>query len=137
MDFPFYQTYPIHWGDIDALGHVNHAKYLTWFETIRCSFFTEVGLINSGKPKTGPILVNINVNYRAPLHFPDTVKVGLGVSRIGNTSFVLQYALFRESEPQNVVCEATTVIVLFDYEANKTIAMPESLRQQMQLFTLQ
>ena len=137
MIFPFYQQYPVHWGDVDALGHVNHAKYLTWFETIRCSLFTKFGLQNAGTPKLGPILVNLNINYRAPLYFPETVRAGVGVSRIGNTSFVLQYGLSTLSKPQEVICDATTVIVLLDYETNKKTQISQEIREKMKSFILQ
>ena len=132
--FSFWQTFPIHWGDMDALGHVNHTKYLLWFETIRCLFFTEIGLVSSGAPEIGPILANANINYRAPLHFPDTVNVGLRVSKIGNTSFVLEYVLSRESDPNTVICDATTVVVLVDYKKSKKTSIPAEMREKMKPF---
>ena len=132
--FSFYKKFPVHWGDMDALGHVNHTKYLLWFETVRCLFFSEIGLVSTGAPTIGPILANANVNYRAPLHFPDTVDVGLRVSRIGNTSFVLSYELYRESDHNTIICDATTVVVLVDYQKNQKTPIPQAMRTKMQAF---
>ena len=132
--FSFCKKFPIHWGDMDSLGHVNHTKYLVWFETIRCLFFTEIGLVSEGTPEIGPILANANINYRAPLHFPDTVDIGLRVSRMGNTSFVLEYVLYRESDPNTLICDATTVVVLVNYQKNKKTPIPEEMRKRIAAF---
>ena len=33
----------VRWGDMDALGHVNNARYLTFFETGRIAYFERLG----------------------------------------------------------------------------------------------
>ena len=35
---------PIRWGDMDALGHVNHALAFTYFEEARDAFLAERGI---------------------------------------------------------------------------------------------
>ena len=49
-----------HWGEMDALGHINHTRYLVWMETARIELFRAVGLLEH--PDIGPILANINVD---------------------------------------------------------------------------
>jgi acyl-CoA thioester hydrolase len=131
-DYHLHRDFPVHWGECDALGHVNHTRYLVWFETVRCLFMAEMGIETSGELDIGPILANLNTNYHAPLHFPDTVRVGVRLSRLGNSSFDLEYAVVRTEEPSGVVCDGRTIMVLFNYATSKKQAIAGELRSRME-----
>jgi acyl-CoA thioester hydrolase len=131
QDYPFYKEFKIHWGEVDSLGHVNHTRYLVWFETVRCQFMMELGIEVQGDADIGPILANLNVNYHAPLYFPDTVTVGVRISKIGNSSFVLEYAATRTQDPSKIVCDASTVLVLFNYKKHCKELIYDELKQKM------
>ena len=92
----------------------------------------EMGIETSGELDIGPILANINASYHAPLHFPDTVSVGVRLSRLGNSSFDLEYAVVRSEEPSRIVCEGRTVMVLFNYQNNGKQAITGELRARME-----
>lgn len=70
------------WGDHDQFQHVNNVHFVRWFESSRM-FFTQI--LTSELPKerqdeiskgTGKsfILAGINVRYRRPVVYPDTVS---------------------------------------------------------------
>ena len=40
-DFKYLQSIKTRWRDMDAIGHINHAIYLTYFETVRKIITTE------------------------------------------------------------------------------------------------
>ena len=134
QNYPFQKEFHIHWGDMDALGHVNHAKYLVWFETIRCQLMSELGIEVTKATEIGPILANLTTNYYAPLYFPDQVKVGVAISHVGNSSFTLEYVVTRLEDVTKSVCVASTVLVLFNYKTNQKVAINEELKQKMTPF---
>ena len=79
----------VNWGDMDALGHVNHSVFATWMETARMEYFSKMGMMELyGNSNIGPILARIEVDYKFPIVFPDVVKVLTSVSRIGNLSLI-------------------------------------------------
>ena len=118
-----------HWGEMDALGHINHTRYLVWMETVRIELFEQIGLMNI--PNVGPILANINANYHHPIHHPAELWCGVRVTRIGTKSFTLQYAIgFAGEEKQ--LAEATTVIVVYNYQTNCSVEIPELVRLALQ-----
>ena len=127
-DFPISVEFPIHWGEMDALGHVNHARILTWMETARIALFDEIGLQSRGDLTIGPILANINVNYYAPIHYPGRMNAGVRVTKVGRTSFTLDYAITNADAPERVLAGGTTVIVLYDYDAQSKTEIPQSMR---------
>ena len=113
------------WGDMDALGHINHTRYLVWMETARIALFRTVGLLDI--PDIGPILANINANYHLPVHHPATLWCDVSVSRIGGKSFTLHYTMgIKESKA--AVVEGTTVIVVYDYKNNCSVVIPDDVR---------
>ena len=84
----------VQWRDMDALGHVNNAEYIRWFESARIAALMRVKLTEdsgtlSNAKRLGPILASISCNYYVPVVFPDRVEIGAYVTRIGTSSFNL------------------------------------------------
>ena len=123
---------PVQWGDLDALNHVNHTRFLTWMETARMHYFIASGFDELHKSEgIGPILAGLQADYLSPVGFPDTVTVHTTVTRIGNSSFEMSYRITSESKGGELVATGTVSGVVFDYGAGKSIAMPDSLRQRI------
>ena len=130
-DYACITTLPVQWGDMDAFGHVNNVVYLRWFESARTALLIQLrsGVTMSGSG-LGPILVSIRCDYKKQLHFPDTVHIGSRVGKLGRTSVELEHAVFSEQLGQ-VAAVGVSVIVVFDYDANRPVRIPEELRKQM------
>ena len=126
--YPFTVSFPVHWGDMDAFGHVNHTRYLVWMETARIKLFDEIGLDWRDGSTPGPILANLNVDYLEPVHFPARLKCGLCISRVGNTSFVIDYGIWFEDEPERLVCRCQSVIVVYNYATQSKTPIWDDLR---------
>ena len=88
----------VQWGDLDALNHVNHTKFLTWMETARMHYFVACGFDELHKSEgIGPILAGLQADYLLPVGFPDTVTVYTTVTSIGNSSFEMSYRITSEA----------------------------------------
>ena len=110
---------------MDALGHVNHTRYLVWMETARIELFRAVGLLDI--PNIGPILANINVDYHLPVHHPADLWCDVYVHRIGGKSFTLNYTMGHKGAEESVV-EGTTVIVVYNYQNKSSVVIPDNVR---------
>ena len=76
LDYPSVVEVPVQWSDQDAFGHVNNAKYLTWFETSRIVYVKQCGMGHfMDNSKIGPILASATCNYRQQVAFPNDVLV--------------------------------------------------------------
>ncbi len=122
----------VRWGDLDALNHVNNVVWLRWLEDARGLLFSRVGIPGFGDalprhPYEGPVLARIEVDYRRPVLFPDTVRVLTGVSRIGRTSFTCGHALW-SSAAGVIVGEARAVVVMVDYRTGAPIVLDGARR---------
>ena len=131
MSFPVVVTFPVHWCDMDALGHVNHARFLTWLETARIVLFAKIGVLADGPRAVGPILANVSCDYLRPIHFPATVTVGVRVRATGRTSITMEYAVWPEGSPDTPAAKATTVAVLVDYSTMAKVPVPDEVRAKI------
>ncbi len=125
-------TLPVQWGDQDAFGHVNNVVYFRWFESARIELLNEFSsAVTMSGTGLGPILASIKCDYRKQLRFPDVVDVGSRVTRIGRSSVDIGHAIVSRQQGQ-IVAEGNSVIVIFDYAANRATRIPEDLRLQFE-----
>jgi acyl-CoA thioester hydrolase len=127
-DFPTVIRLPIHWGDQDAFGHVNNTVPIRWFESSRIAYIAEgCSDLMQDSQKLGPILASITCNYRRQLRFPDTVRVGARISRLGRSSLTMEHVVYSETQ-QAIAADGSSVIVIFNYETNRPTRISDEVR---------
>jgi acyl-CoA thioester hydrolase len=119
---------PVAWGDMDAFGHVNNTVFHRWFETARIAYFEQIGLLDRmERDRVGPILAKATCDFRLAVRYPDGMRVESTVTALGTSSFVMGYRA--HSGRQGVVAaEGESVIVLFDYSAERKVPLDPGLR---------
>ncbi len=134
-DFRFYHPIEVRYGDLDSQGHLNNARYLTYFEQARIQYFVELGLFSPGQSfmDIGVIMAEARVTFHAPVHFGQPVKVGVRTVSLGNKSMKVEQAIFH-AESGARLASGQVVLVAFDYRANKTIPIPEKMRERIAQF---
>ena len=127
-DFDYWTSLRTRWNDMDALGHVNHTVFLSYMETARVETYMQLGFegINKRMDKS-TILANIEVTYLAQLSHPSSLKIGHRIIRIGTKSYDLISGIFLQPD-NNLLCSAYFKMVSFNYEINKTILVPDKIR---------
>ena len=127
-DFIYFKKIESRWGDMDGLRHINNAKYLTFLESARLEYLSTLGIdINRWDSKESVILASMKINYHKQSSYPNIYEIGCKISRIGNKSFDIFNAIF-ESSTNNLIVTGTFTIVCFDYHLQKTISVPDSIK---------
>jgi acyl-CoA thioester hydrolase len=121
MSFPFTHRETVRFRDVDTLGHVNNAVYLTYLEQARVAF-----LMPRDASYTEMILARCEIDFRAQVSVGEVVEVSLWPTRIGNKSFELAYEM---RVGDRLVAEANTVLVSYDYERGQAQPIPEAWRK--------
>lgn len=130
-DYPVTVAFAVHWGDMDALGHVNNARYFTWFESARIALFERVGLSSVGRPEVGPILAHTRCDFLAPVTYPAALVAGSRIERLGDTSFTMGYGVAHAASPGELVARGEGVVVLIDYTSGAKVRIPDDLRRRL------
>ena len=121
----------MHWGEMDALGHANNARYFTWFETARMAYFERLALPETVAGGVGPVLASTHCDFLRPVVFPAELVVGASVAAVGTTSMTMRYAITRAGEPETTLATGSGVVVLFDHGAKRTVPLPQELRARI------
>jgi acyl-CoA thioester hydrolase len=125
--FPVTLHWPVSWGDMDALGHVNNTTYFRWFESVRIDYFARIGWADLSAGGVGPILARTSCTYRLPLVFPDEVVLGARVEDVAADRFTMRYRAVSQRLGR-VAAEGDARVVPFDYRAGAKAVLPESVR---------
>ncbi|MBK7964723.1 MAG: acyl-CoA thioesterase [Bacteroidetes bacterium] len=121
--------------DIDKLGHVNNANHLTYFELSRVNYLADVIKTPIDWSKDGIILARIEVDYKSPILLEDEVWVYAKVSRLGTSSYDMDYVIVRiANDVTTLAALGKSVQVCFNYETSKPIKMPPDWRAFIENF---
>ena len=74
--FGFVHRETIRFRDLDAMGHVNNAVFLTYMESARVAFLLDHGTASSFED-LAIIVARIEIDFRAPLGFEGEVEIGV------------------------------------------------------------
>lgn len=133
-EFHYYHPIEVRYGDLDPQGHLNNAKYLTYFEQARISYIAHLGLWTSGSfNDIGIILADAHVTFRSAVQFGQKVRVGVRVSRLGHKSLNMEYRL-EDQDTGAELASGSTVLVAYDYRTGRTIPVPENWRRVIAAF---
>jgi acyl-CoA thioester hydrolase len=122
--YAFWYEEKLRFSDIDMLGHVNNVAYAALIETARLAYMRQ-GL---GVPLPKGhlmVMVRIEIDYRAELHWPATVQIGSRLTRIGTTSIGIANGVFKAE-----LCAASSVttLVLIDGSTRRPAPIPNEAR---------
>jgi acyl-CoA thioester hydrolase len=122
-DFPGRTGDIIRFGDLDPQGHVNNTVFATFFETGRVMLLREPGN-ELGAPGATTVLAQLDIAFLKEMHWPGTVTIGTGTTRIGRSSYTFLQAIFHEGE-----CAATAdaTMVMIDAQTRRARPLPENV----------
>jgi len=134
-EFRFFHPIEVRYGDLDPQGHLNNAKYLTYFETARINYFVHLGLFTPGHSfmDIGVIMADARVTFHAPVQYGTPVKVGVHTSKIGNKSMTVDQNIVN-TETDEVLATGRVILVAFDYHGNETLPVPDVMRDAILKF---
>ncbi|WP_349644659.1 MULTISPECIES: thioesterase family protein [unclassified Bradyrhizobium] len=127
-DYPYRLTDNVRFGDQDPNQHVNNTSFAVYFETSRVSLIRApaFGLMPEG---LSWVLAHLAIDFKAEVHWPGTVELGLAVSRLGRTSVTYDQVIFH-----NGACAASAVAitVLVDRHTRKPAPLPADVIAKFQ-----
>jgi len=110
--------------DVDMMGHVNNARYLTYFENVRTEhLYTETSVDD-----LGIIIARAEVDYKSPARWQEELLVKMRTVALGTTSWVYEYEILAV-EDGRTIATGKTVQVVYDYKSKTPVAIPDKYRE--------
>ena len=131
--FKYKTTIETRFADFDMMGHVNNAVYFTYMEIARTKYWQQA--ISWDWEQTGVVIAQASLDYLSPVYLKDKISMYVRTSRIGSSSFDLEYMLVKHVNGKEEVCtKGKSVCVAFDYATKKAALVPEKERAKMITF---
>ncbi|MBX7079415.1 MAG: acyl-CoA thioesterase [Nannocystaceae bacterium] len=129
--YPYVVPIATRWSDNDVYGHVNNAIYYSYFDTA-----ANLVLIREGglDPHTAPVIalvVESHCRYRRPLAYPETIRAGVRVERLGQRAVTWGIAIFDAVDP-HAAASGTFAHVFVDREHRRAVAIPPGIRAALE-----
>jgi acyl-CoA thioester hydrolase len=126
-NYPYRLSDNVRFADLDPNGHVNNAVYASYFETGRVTLMKDPskGLVPAG---LAWIMVRLDIHFRAELHWPGTIELGLGVVKFGRTSVTFDQVVFSQSR---CVASAQAVTVLIDDATRRPVPLTDQVKANL------
>jgi acyl-CoA thioester hydrolase len=119
------------WADNDIYGHVNNVAYYSYFDTAANHYLIHEGGLDIHTAQVIGIVVESSCQYFSPLAYPEALRAGVRVDKLGTRSVTYGIAIFREND-DIAVAQGHFVHVFVDRSSNKPVAIPEPLRAALQ-----
>jgi acyl-CoA thioester hydrolase len=127
--FPYVWPVEVRFRDLDALGHVNNAVFLTYLESARIGYWLEL-TGRTGLAGVDVILARVEIDYRSQANYREQLDVGVRIAAVGQSSVTMELKVVAR-EPQRLIAESRNVMVFFDYAANRSRPLPDELRRKL------
>ncbi len=118
----------VRFGELDALGHVNHTAYLRWFESFRLPFLKARHVTDYGPTSPRLVLKQVECTYLAEMGLGLDYVVAGRVSRFRNTSFTMEYAVWVPGAKAQETARGGAVVVLLNRGAPGRYPIPAAGR---------
>ena len=113
--------------DTDALGHISNTSFPVWLEESRAELFKIFH--PTLDLKTWPLIIaRIEIDFLAQSYWGSEVSIKTYISKLGNSSCPVVH---EASQNGKLVAKGLAVMIHFDYQSNKSVAIPNEIREQL------
>ena len=117
----------VRWSECDPFRHANHRAYFEWFEEARNRYLETAGLPALSATNPGPVIAETSIRYHRPLAYGDDILVSARTTRIGRTSFEMEYAVWSKG----LCAQGRAVLILVVNATGEKTPLSLALRRAM------
>jgi acyl-CoA thioester hydrolase len=127
--YPLQISIDTQYSDMDVNGHINNIALARFYEAARARahllMFDNPRFFKN--PEYATLLAEYLIKFLREGHYPEPMMVGVGLGRIGNTSYTFEQALFQNGECIGI-CDVAMVLS----QNGKPCPIPEAVRARVQ-----
>ncbi len=130
-DYEFSCNIDVRMNDINVGGHVGNSQMIAITHDARIKLYKDLGLseLDLGDGKTGMVVADIAVNFKAEVFLDDNVVVRSHVGEVGSKGFRLFQRVECNGKTASLV---ETGIVAFNFKERRASVLPEEFKERLQ-----
>jgi len=117
------------YADVDPLWHINNVAIAQYYEEARVS--ASMRMMDGQRIPTHDgeriLIAHQSIDYLREASYPGTLEIGIGVLRIGNSSYTYGMAMFQEG-----ACVSVSDAVLVYADSNGPARLPDHYRRRLE-----
>ena len=117
--YPWSREVEPRFGDMDAQRHLNNVSIARLYEDARFRFSDACGLRAAMERGSGLVVAEVCIQYLGEGRYPEPLRIGCGVARVGTSSFTFAQSLFQEGR-----CIGTAEATLVHIDLRERSARP-------------
>ena len=130
-NYRYFLSITTRWMDNDVYGHINNVTYYSYFDTVANHFLITEGGLDIHHAPVIALVVESQCTYRAPVAYPDRLRAGLRVDKLGNRSVTYGVAIFTDTDTE-AVAHGQFVHVFVDRQSRRAVPIPEPIRTALE-----
>ena len=127
--YPYQFDLAPRYSDLDPQMHLNNVRLAEYYQEGRVLFYralkNDFGFEADAGSRT--LVAHVSIDYLAEVRYPQGVKLGVGVARVGRSSYSLGLALFQSAQ-----CVGLALTVMVHTGNQGPIPLPPPLREILQ-----
>lgn len=124
----------VRFSDVDVMGHVNNACYLSYFEQARLAYYKKLKALDLRKMDMGTalgfIVGEIGVKFHAPAYIDEVLIVAIRIAELRTKAFRMEYEV-RNKKTRRLIATGYSVQVMYNYKRQKTFPISPPLRRKI------
>ncbi|OLT32411.1 thioesterase [Actinomadura sp. CNU-125] len=133
-EYLFWESVPTRWKDNDVYGHVNNVVHYSLMDTVINEWMIRTAGFDPVASPSIALCVESHCEYKAEVSFPDTIKVGMRIGKLGTSSVRWEIGMLRASDGA-VVAEGHFVHVFVDRTTRRPTPITGAVRAEMAKLT--
>ena len=132
--FPVKTEIVVRFSDVDIMGHVNNARYLSYFEQARVTYYKKLKALDlrtmNVRTSFGFIVAEVGVKFHAPAYIDETLVISIRIAELRQKAFRMEYEV-RDKKTRRLIAAGYSVQVMYNYKKMRPFAIPLSLRRKI------
>ena len=128
-DFGLVHQVEVRFRDLDPMGHAHHSLPLMYWEEARARYWRDVAG-RSAVVDIDYVMGELTVRWHRRIFYPARLRAGVRVTRLGRSSFEMEYGLWDGDGA--LLSSGRSTQVLFDYDAGRAMPMDDETRRRIE-----
>ncbi|WP_067491536.1 acyl-CoA thioesterase [Actinomadura hibisca] len=129
-DYLYWENVPTRWNDNDVYGHVNNVVHYSLMDTVINEWMIRTAGFDPLRGEAIAMCVESHCVYKAEVAFPDTIRVGLRVGKLGRSSVRWEVGMVRGDG--TLIAEGHFVHVFVGRDSRRPVEIVDPVRGEMQ-----
>lgn len=117
------------YGEVDKMGYVYHANYVTYCHQARNELLRKLGL-DEVKLEENQIMlpvISFDITYRKPAHFDELLTIETSIKELPKTRFNFEFEV--KNKQGILLCKATSNVVFVDIDSRLPKSIPKFIEK--------